>query len=807
MSGTDISTAFLRTLALVTGLYLLFVVYGSLVPLNFVAIPIGEAAERFANIRYLDLGIQSRADWVANILLMVPLAFLLAAVLTQARPLSAYPGRAIAIWLFCMLLALAIEFTQVFFPGRTVSVNDLIAESLGAALGLVLYASTGPRLVQFASRFFDVREQAALVRYLLLVYLALFAMYQLMPLDLTLSPIELFKKWREDRIVLQPFSSYSGDILQIAYAFGSDVLLWLPLTLLLWLNAGKRSGLHLLLVTLALAALLEFLQLFVYSRVTDSTDIICAALAALLSQFLLKRLSQQGSGDTAGVNMMRGPLVLAAAALLYSLLLMAVFWYPYQFDFSWSLINSRLQIASDKVLLQSLYFGTEYRALTALLQKVLFFMPLGAVFMLLWRVLASGWPRKLALTLLTGYSLALATGIEAMQLALPDKIVDRTDILLYLVGIAVGAALCRHIVRVQAAKQHSDTATAETDQQTLSRLDAVQTPSKQTTLQQIKTQTDTTSPGVASGFWHVRMLLVYPIITAVALLLLSQISALPYNVRELFEQPVAASLTLTLSLYILVLPAYGFGKRMAFYVAFSLPLWLVQSAVLFTLLFFALPLEALYDIAGAPHSAIPKTETWLRLAGVLLLLAFHLPCAMLVLRERQRIAHALLWLLASLPVTAIWYLAVVHYAITDNITELLRDGGGWFEALLLNLWTMLLCFCAALSAYNSKFNRHRLWWQLPLTVLFWSFASWFLLQQALEPMIVKYGQVFSALQFLLSTERSLLVDGSTLFIRHFIAVTAVYILFSWLYLLTLAAKPATWRRSLKQHLQRRYSAL
>lgn len=806
MSGTDISTAFFRTLALVTGLYLLFVIYGSLVPLNFVAIPIGEAAERFANIRYLDLGIQSRADWVANILLMVPLAFLLAAVLTQTRPLSAYPGRAIAIWLFCMMLALAIEFTQVFFPGRTVSVNDLIAESLGAVCGLVLYAGTGPRLVHFASRFFDVREQAALVRYLLLVYLALFAMYQLMPLDLTLSPIELYKKWREDRIVLLPFSSYSGDILQIAYAFGSDVLLWLPLTLLLWLNAGKRSGLHLMLMTVALAALLEFLQLFVYSRVTDSTDIICAALAALLSQFLLKRLSQQETTHSAGINPVQTSLVLAAAALLYSLLLMAVFWYPYQFDFSWSLINARLQLASDKVLLQSLYFGTEYRALTALLQKVLFFMPLGALFILLWRTLANGWPRKLALTLLTAYSLALATGIEAMQLALPDKIVDRTDILLYLIGIALGAALCRHIVRVQATKQHSDTATAETDQPTLARLDAAtQTPSKHTPVQQTKTQPDTASLGAASGFWHARMLVVYPIITVVALLLLSQISALPYNVRELFEHPLAASLALTLSLYILVLPAYGFGKRMAFYVAFSLPLWLVQSALLFTLLFFALPLEALYDIAGAPHSTMPMTETWLRLAGVLLLIAYHLPCAMLVLRERQRLAHAMLWLLGSLPVTAIWYLAVVHYAVTDNITELLRDGGGWLEALLLNLWTMLLCFCAALTAYSIKCRRHRLWWQLPLTLLFWSFASWFLLQQALEPMIVKYGQVFSALQFLLSTERSMLVDGSTLFIRHLVAAAAIYLLFSWLYLLTLTTKPKAWLRT-QPALNRRYSA-
>ena len=57
-------------------LYGAFVIYGSLVPLNFQPRPLAEAIDAFRNIRYLNLDIASRADWVANILLFVPLAFL-----------------------------------------------------------------------------------------------------------------------------------------------------------------------------------------------------------------------------------------------------------------------------------------------------------------------------------------------------------------------------------------------------------------------------------------------------------------------------------------------------------------------------------------------------------------------------------------------------------------------------------------------------------------------------------------------------------------------------------------------------------
>ena len=47
---------------------------------------------------------------------------------------------------FCCFLAAVIEFLQNFFPARTVSLNDIIAETGGAGIGVVIWLSYGQRL-------------------------------------------------------------------------------------------------------------------------------------------------------------------------------------------------------------------------------------------------------------------------------------------------------------------------------------------------------------------------------------------------------------------------------------------------------------------------------------------------------------------------------------------------------------------------------------------------------------------------------------------------------------------------------------
>jgi len=58
-----------RPLLYTLAAYACLVMYGSLVPFEPRGTSLSEALRAFANIRYLQLGVTSRADWIANILL------------------------------------------------------------------------------------------------------------------------------------------------------------------------------------------------------------------------------------------------------------------------------------------------------------------------------------------------------------------------------------------------------------------------------------------------------------------------------------------------------------------------------------------------------------------------------------------------------------------------------------------------------------------------------------------------------------------------------------------------------------------
>ncbi|MDH3281825.1 MAG: VanZ family protein, partial [Gammaproteobacteria bacterium] len=103
--------------------------YGSLVPFDYRALPLEEALSKFLAIPYRKLGVGSRADWIANLVLYVPLGYLAAAWAESSARLRAWVlGRTLVLALFSLLVAVAVEFMQLFFPPRTVSLNDLVAE-------------------------------------------------------------------------------------------------------------------------------------------------------------------------------------------------------------------------------------------------------------------------------------------------------------------------------------------------------------------------------------------------------------------------------------------------------------------------------------------------------------------------------------------------------------------------------------------------------------------------------------------------------------------------------------------------------
>jgi hypothetical protein len=122
-----------------------------------------------------------------------------------------------------------------------------------------------------------------------------------------------------------------------------------------------------------------------------------------------------------------------------------LFWYPFNFRTDGAFLRERLHDFLTRAPFEAYYYGTEYRAATEVLHKVLFFIPLGA--MLAWFVSRLRWTWRGYGTIL---SLALiactALGISVGRLALPEKHPDSVDIILQWVGGALGFGVFRAIL-------------------------------------------------------------------------------------------------------------------------------------------------------------------------------------------------------------------------------------------------------------------------------------------------------------------------------------------------------------------------
>jgi VanZ family protein len=426
-----------RWLYLPACLYFVFVIYGSLVPLNFTPVSLGEAIERFLQIQFLKLGIGSRADWVANGLLMIPLAFFLSGSIwgkTRAAKVSA----AILVLIICVSLSIAIEFTQIYFPPRTVSQNDIFAEAVGSVIGVILWWRAGASYLNYIERLGMATGTQSVSEKVLWAYLALIFGYSLLPLDLTISPVEVYHKWASGKVVLIPFSALPGTAIEFIYEILTDVVIWIPVSMLLVLSARKSLG-GAIVWTVSAAALLEFLQLFVFSRVSDVTDIFTALLGAIAGAFFARRFRGQtlDPKHRAPKASLSSLIIGAFLFSTWTVVLMLVFWYPYDFNFEGSFLRQRVSGFSN-VPFQSYYMGTEFRAITELIRRIFFFLPLGVILLLARPIFLSTFLSRIYTAFSVLAILCVATLIELGQTALPGKFPSNTDIFLQFVGGSLG---------------------------------------------------------------------------------------------------------------------------------------------------------------------------------------------------------------------------------------------------------------------------------------------------------------------------------------------------------------------------------
>jgi VanZ family protein len=774
----DIAYARFSLLALAVA-YTIFVIYGSLVPLNYQQHSWQWALETFRNISYLNLGIGSRADWVANILLFIPLAFLWQGTFWHSRNIVWRVLATLLVLFGCISLCVTIEFTQLFFPPRTVSLNDIYAETLGAIIGLTLWWAIGAAVIRWYLGWRSAKGAIDLAQRLLYIYLFLLFGYNLLPLDLTISPVEIYHKWRGGRIILIPFMDGQINPVQRFYGLLTDVLAWIPAGVLANLSA-LRSVRHMWLKLTAAAALIEFLQIFVYTRVTDTTDILTACLGSAIGIWLVSRwrVTQTSTRQEKPANNSDG---LITGLLFWLILVFSVFWYPFDFQLDGAFVRGQFAEATSRVPFSLYYFGTEFRAATEVFHKLGFFFPLGVLLTLLVNRMHFVSPSLRKVLVLAGLAV-IAASVEAGQLFLPGKFADLTDWVLETAGAWAGCALAWRMQVVQ------------------------RIPTVFTKATSFKVASDKTAPVILESRYS-PWLFVAGLVLGIALLLLAatHFSAVPYNIRELVAEdyPLLSAFSFAIAVvWIFGFPAWAVnylatGKRQSA----TLPVYLLMHAIVaWILLRIAVPLESIHDIVGSPILSWPwEWEMLGRFVALFALWSVVLFGAVLiVLRSWLPKSSILVWMWAitSIIVLPVSYVIVIQQAATDNLTELL-DGGGTPMAFI---WVAAGVFILALASTQLAST---LGTGLRVGVkrgIFWGVASFPLTYLALhagfESYIIKYNQVFSTFQFLLSQDRAHYASTKALLLRYAIVHGAL------LFVITVSQLPFLGRAGLVHNNQK-----
>ncbi len=366
-----------RGLAYAAALSAMGLVYASIIPLQYSGQVFATAWQNFLNTPWLDLGVYNRADWVANAIVVLPIGFAGTGAICFGKRATLNQVFVVSCLLMSTALLVAgIEFVQLWFPPRTVSLNDIAAGWFGALTGPLLWLILGAPILD---RLLAVKVEGdfaatmqSFYTWLLAVYLICLCLWSLLPGDLMLSRHELMLKLEAGRIALLPaseiISAKSGrDLIGQLLSMFATMIKLIPLGLLTYLSKTRfKQKLWLMLCT---PPLLELLQLPIFSRHFTTTDVIMGWLGACLGWYVAKH-----GNHLLAFN--RFSIVRFGLLLLNLALITASFLWGAQRFATGKEIEVRFHDFFSMPFVRY-YYGSEFSAGFNLLMKILLFIGLG----------------------------------------------------------------------------------------------------------------------------------------------------------------------------------------------------------------------------------------------------------------------------------------------------------------------------------------------------------------------------------------------------------------------------------------------
>lgn len=433
----------------------LFIVYGSWVPFQFQRMGMDAAMEQLRLI--LDEPWQwrgSRADWAINGLITLPLGFCsLGALLAGRRTGVRSMATALLVLVGVICLSVTVELGQLWLEGRVTSLQDVAAQTIGAAGGIIGYLIGGQPFDEWAAEFVSERGPEDRTQWVLQAYVVGLFGYSMLPLDVVMSPGELARKFDSGRIELIPFTYPYPSLLDALYGYATQAILAVPIGMLggiAYRRRGDQPRPFLVAVLWAVGVLIaiEAAQLLIVSRFTSTTDVLVGTVGAVAGVAVMRRMRQRHlAGQPHVADRGHDSVKWLSAVVVYAVVLAIVFWAPYDFTDDRALIKRRLE-AFQSIPFVRMQGGSDIHSLFQVIRMVAWFAPLGALAaMCVVRLTASQVGQQIgfvvAATTIAGWALVL----ELVQVLLPSRFADSTDVLVCVAGGWIALLVTARLVR------------------------------------------------------------------------------------------------------------------------------------------------------------------------------------------------------------------------------------------------------------------------------------------------------------------------------------------------------------------------
>ena len=443
-----------------------FAVYASLIPFTFTYVPLDIAWLEYTTIMSRTSLRISRTNFVANILLFVPVGFGLTGSLlvdrisrwswgpTPAQHPSAQTTRAgdparrfavpaaLGVLAVSVTLSSSVEFLQLFTPGRMTAPSDVVGQTLGCLIGIGAWALVGPELTEwFRTSLSSAREDR--VARVLVAYGAAWVFVNLAPFDVTVDVGDLGERVRAGLISIVPFRGAIRPTSRVVWDALVSAISAAPLGtlgLVVWMpGGGRRRSFVAFAIGAAFVAAIELAQIFVSSHAADIADVIFGCTGVAAGVWIGARVlsSARPVSDGKGARLFGSRMV--AALVTWCIVIIAYHWMPY--DFGIDPVSIKRKLAGVSLVPFARHArGSDLNAFNDLLVKLGLAMPLGviAAFTLDRQgpaaLVAAGW--LIAAALFFG-------GVEFGQLFLPTRSPDPTDVMIGVGGTALGLIIGR----------------------------------------------------------------------------------------------------------------------------------------------------------------------------------------------------------------------------------------------------------------------------------------------------------------------------------------------------------------------------